>query len=86
MGYLHAKGIILRTLTSKSIYLECKVKISMVDDGAPLKRHDRPNMGCIRRGHLTYVSPELMQKARVVPPALSIENGFTKESDVFAFG
>lgn len=86
MGYLHAKGIVLKTLTSKNIYLECKVKITTLDDGAPLKRHDRMNTGCVRRGHLTYISPELMQTLRVEPPALIVDGTPTKESDLYAFG
>lgn len=86
MGYLHAKGIVLKTLNSKSVYLECKVKISVLDDGAPLKRYDTVGTGCIRRGHLTYIAPELMQTLRVVPPALTVGGTMTKETDVYAFG
>lgn len=76
----------LKTLTSKSIYLECKVKISMLDDGAPLKKHDVGGVGCVRRGHLTYLSPELMKTIRVDPPAVVVAAVMTKESDVYAFG
>lgn len=77
----------LKSLTSKSIYLECKVKISMVDSGAPLKQHDRLEKGCVRRGHLTYWSPELIRTLRVAPPALVVDvTKATKECDVFAFG
>jgi len=33
MGYLHAKGITAQILNSRNIYLEPKVKLSLLDQG-----------------------------------------------------
>lgn len=33
MGYLHAKGITAQVLNSRNIYLEPKVKLSLLDQG-----------------------------------------------------
>lgn len=41
MGYLHAKGIILRRLNTKNIFLEPKVKISIMDHGMSQQKCDR---------------------------------------------
>lgn len=34
MGYLHAKGITHKRLTSDNIFLESKVKICLIDQGS----------------------------------------------------
>lgn len=86
MGYLHAKGIILKNLCSKNVYLEAKVKISMVNYGTCRRYHDRPNYGSVPRGHLTYLAPELMSSMVVEPPNLVPYAPFTKETDVYAYG
>lgn len=63
------------------------MKISMVDSGAPLKQHERFEKGCVRRGHLTYWSPELIKTLRVEPPTLVVDvTKASKESDVYSFG
>lgn len=41
MGYLHAKGIVLRMLNTRNIFLEPKVKISAIDCGLPEKKYHR---------------------------------------------
>ena len=41
MGYLHARGIVIRNLSSKNVYLEPKVKLSIMDYGMAEKKHDR---------------------------------------------
>lgn len=41
MGYLHARGIVIRKLNSKNIFLDTKVKLCLMDYGMAEKRHDR---------------------------------------------
>ena len=41
MGYLHAKGIVLRKLNSRNVYLDHKVKLCLMDYGMADKRLDR---------------------------------------------
>ncbi|CDW57088.1 kinase suppressor of Ras (KSR) [Trichuris trichiura] len=86
MSYMHSRGIVLRHLTSKNIMLESKVKISTIDFGVPLVKCSRWNKGSVRRGNLTYVSPELMRCLHVDPPEVLLTGPFSKESDVYAFG
>ncbi|KFD48396.1 hypothetical protein M514_10748 [Trichuris suis] len=86
MSYMHSRGIVLRHLTSKNIMLESKVKISTIDFGVPLVKCSRWNKGSVRRGNLTYVSPELMRCLQVDPPEVLLTGPFSKESDVYAFG
>lgn len=92
MGYLHAKGIVLQCLTTRNIYLECKVKICTLDYGG-LKRRQRrssdsgtDNVVSLFPGQLTYIAPELMTTARVQPPCFALAGTCTKQSDVYAYG
>uniref|UniRef100_A0A914VPY8 Uncharacterized protein n=1 Tax=Plectus sambesii TaxID=2011161 RepID=A0A914VPY8_9BILA len=92
MGYLHAKGIVLQCLTTRNIYLECKVKICTLDYGG-LKRRQRrssdsggDHVVSLFPGQLTYIAPELMTALRVEPPCLAIDGTHTKQSDVYAYG
>ena len=41
MGYLHAKGIVVRKLNSRNIHLEPKVKLSLLDHGMAETTHFR---------------------------------------------
>lgn len=41
MGYLHAKGIVVRKLNSKNIHLEPKVKLSLLDHGMAQEKYRR---------------------------------------------
>jgi kinase suppressor of Ras 2 len=41
MGYLHAKGLVLKKLNSKNVYLEPKVKICLIDYGMVEAKYDR---------------------------------------------
>lgn len=100
MGYLHAKGITLKTLSSKSIYLECKVKISIADQDflfVPNTNdissqndatvHLPERVGSIAKGHLTYWSPELMQSVKICGQHLVVDHQLASNaSDVYAFG
>nr|XP_042898609.1 kinase suppressor of Ras 1 isoform X2 [Parasteatoda tepidariorum] len=86
MGYLHAKGIVHQKLNSKNIILECRVKLSIMDHGMSNKLLDRPDYGCISRGHLSYISPELMSSLQIEPPRIYTTKPYTQESDIFAFG
>ena len=48
MGYLHARGIVIRKLNSKNIFLDTKVKLCLMDYGMAEKRHDRYTFGLLR--------------------------------------
>ena len=41
MGYLHARGIVVRKLNSKNIFLEPKVKLSLMDYSMAESKHNR---------------------------------------------
>ncbi|GFV39505.1 kinase suppressor of Ras 2 [Trichonephila clavipes] len=46
----------------------------------------RCDYGCIPRGHLSYISPELMSSLQIDPPRIYTAKACTQESDLFAFG
>ncbi len=41
MGYLHAKGIVMRKLNTKNIYMEPKVKLCLMDYSMTETKYDR---------------------------------------------
>ncbi|KAL8606451.1 hypothetical protein ACOMHN_015540 [Nucella lapillus] len=86
MGYLHAKGIVLRKLNTANIFLCPRVKVSAIDFSLPEAKHNRKNYATIPRSHLTYVAPELLSTLRVVPPRLVATATPSVETDVFSFG
>ncbi|XP_070173695.1 uncharacterized protein [Littorina saxatilis] len=86
MGYLHAKGIVLRKLNTVNIFLCPRVKVSAIDFSLPEARHNRKDYACIPRGHLSYVAPELLSSLRVMPPRLVPTAAPSPETDVYAFG
>ncbi|GBN08001.1 Kinase suppressor of Ras 2 [Araneus ventricosus] len=86
MGYLHAKDIVHKKLNSKNIILECRVKVCIMDHGMADQQLDRCDYGCIPRGHLSYISPELMSSLQIDPPRIYTTKAYTQESDLFAFG
>ncbi|XP_077516180.1 uncharacterized protein LOC144126111 isoform X3 [Amblyomma americanum] len=86
MGYLHAKGIVHKTLTSKNVILESRVKLCLMDQGLAERARDLSDRGCLARGHLTYLAPELMRQLRVEPPNVFSDCEPSQESDLYAFG
>ncbi|XP_054706754.1 dual specificity protein kinase splB-like [Uloborus diversus] len=86
MGYLHAKDIVHKKLNSKNIILECRVKLCIMDHGMADKQLDRNDYGCIPRGHLSYISPELMSSLEIDPPGIYSTKPHTQSTDIFAFG
>ncbi|KAL5004261.1 hypothetical protein ScPMuIL_017717 [Solemya velum] len=86
MGYLHAKGIVMRKLNTRNVFMCPKVKLSVMDYGTAERRFDVNTCGCIPRGHLTYVAPEILRTMRVVPPRLIATAEYTQESDIYSFG
>lgn len=86
MGYLHAKGIVHKKLTSRNVVLESRVKVCLMDQGMAEQGRDLADRGCVTRGHLTYLSPELMRQLRIQPPLVHSDHEPTQESDVYAFG
>lgn len=86
MGYLHAKGIVVKNLNTRNIFLCPKARVSVMDYGIVEPQHDREGLACIPRGYLTYIAPEILRTIVVDPPVLYTTAEYTKESDVFAFG
>lgn len=86
MGYLHAKGIAHKKLKSKNIILESRVKLCIMDYGMENKDFDRNDYGCIPRGHLSYISPELISSLQIEPPKIFPTHPYTQQSDIYAFG
>ncbi|XP_046358859.1 serine/threonine-protein kinase B-raf-like [Haliotis rufescens] len=86
MGYLHAKGIVLRKLNTKNVFLAPKVKISAMDYGFAESKYDRINHSSIPRGHMTYVAPEILCTMVTLPPRFVTSSPYTNEADVYAFG
>ena len=41
LGYLHAKGLVMRKLNSRNLHLEPKVKLSLMDYGMTEAQYDR---------------------------------------------
>ena len=65
----------------------------MVDYSGPIKKDlndvslNLIQSGAICRGHLTYLSPELMATMHVDPPIFTLdEDRHSKHSDVYAYG
>ncbi|XP_014664712.1 PREDICTED: kinase suppressor of Ras 1-like isoform X2 [Priapulus caudatus] len=86
MSYLHSRGIVLKRLSSKNIYLEPKVKLCVVDCAMMEKTIERANYGSLPQGHITYFSPEIMCSLKVEPPHVTSSGPYTMASDVYAFG
>ncbi|KAK6188544.1 hypothetical protein SNE40_004701 [Patella caerulea] len=87
MGYLHAKGIVLRRLNTHNVFLCPRVKLSAMDWGIAESVHDRSNYAVIPHHQLTYVAPEILASACVKPPRLvTMATTYSKETDIFAFG
>lgn len=88
MGYLHAKGITAQVLNSRNIYLEPKVKLSLLDQGMAERNSVRPGEICIPRGSLTYFAPEIMRDFRIGCGDVALFDSYltTVYTDVFAFG
>ncbi|XP_041464006.1 spindle assembly checkpoint kinase-like [Lytechinus variegatus] len=86
MGYLHAKGIIVGHLSSRCVYLESKVKLSITRVDTSDVTCQRSNHACLPRGKLNYLAPELLGTARVIPPELITRTEQTHSTDVYAFG
>ncbi|KAM7285367.1 hypothetical protein ISCGN_032310 [Ixodes scapularis] len=86
MGYLHAKGIVHKNLTSKNVVLESRVKVCLMDQGLSERGRDLSDRGCVSQGHLTYLAPELMRRLRIEPPCVYPAGEPSQETDVYAFG
>lgn len=46
----------------------------------------RCDYGCIARGQLSYMSPELMSSLQIDPPNIYAAKPCTQASDIYAFG
>ncbi|XP_059081900.1 tyrosine-protein kinase receptor TYRO3-like [Tigriopus californicus] len=71
MGYLHAKNIIHGRISSRNVFLETKVQLSLLDYAV-----GQPNT--------VYSSPKVLTHPNTVEP--EVFNGSEKADDIFAFG
>ncbi|KAI1296774.1 Serine/threonine-protein kinase-transforming protein Rmil [Halotydeus destructor] len=86
ISYMHAKKMVHRRLNSNNIILENRIKVCLIDQGVPKYGDHLVEYGCLPRGQLTYLSPELVRSANLEPPYFYITERFTAESDAYAFG
>jgi kinase suppressor of Ras 2 len=88
LGYLHAKGIAARCLSSRNIYLDPKVKLSVLDHGmVDMTTHARVNCLSVPRGAMSYLAPEVLRTLRpTVYRTVSAVFSFSTQTDVYAFG
>lgn len=68
MSYLHSRGIIHGRLNSRNVFLEAKIKLSLLDhsmaESSPVGEHT----GCLAQGLLTYLPPEVSGVCVASPP------------------
>lgn len=86
MGYLHAKGIIHKDLTTKNIFLE-NLRVVITDFGlfSATKMQYNNNGLFIPKNWLCYLAPELMRSLKRSHEHKA-ELEFSRASDVYAFG
>ncbi|XP_045128726.1 kinase suppressor of Ras 2-like [Portunus trituberculatus] len=86
MSYLHSRGIIHGRLNSRNVFLEAKIKLSLLDhsmaESSPVGEHT----GYLAQGLLTYLPPEMMRTLQVVPPHVTVAASPTQQSDVYMYG
>lgn len=86
MGYLHAKGIIHKDLTTKNIFLEnCRVVITDFGLFSATKMQYDNNGFHVPSNWLCYLAPELIRGLKQTQNAHD-ELRLTKASDLYAFG
>lgn len=86
MGYLHAKGIVHRDLTTKNIFLE-NIRVIITDFGlfsAAKMQYNRKGFQ-IPSNWLCYLAPELIRGLKQTQSTHD-DLKCSKESDVYAFG
>lgn len=86
VGYLHAKGIVVRCLSTRNVFMCPKARVSVMDYGIADKNSERSQYACVPRGQLTYIAPEVLSSMRVVPPRLIATVDYSVHTDVYAFG
>lgn len=86
MGYLHAKEIVHKDLTTKNVFLEnCRVVITDFGLFSATKMEYNSNGLHIPNNWLCYLAPELIRGIKQTQTAHD-ELQFSKASDVYAFG
>lgn len=87
LGYLHAKSISARCLSSRNVYLEPKVKLSVLDHAIADTNCARAKSLNLPRGAMCYLAPEVLSTMRPIAyRTMSALYAFNAQTDVFAFG
>ncbi|XP_068207353.1 kinase suppressor of Ras 2-like [Palaemon carinicauda] len=86
MSYLHSRGIIHGRLNSRNVFLEAKIKLSLLDHSMAESGPTGKHTGCLAQGLLTYLPPEMMRTVQVSPPQVTVVAPPTQQSDVYMYG
>ncbi|XP_069946514.1 kinase suppressor of Ras 1-like [Cherax quadricarinatus] len=86
MSYLHSRGIIHGRLNSRNVFLEAKIKLSLLDHSMAESGPAGEHTGCLAQGLLSYLPPEMMRTLEVVPPHVTVKASPTQQSDVYMYG
>ncbi|XP_069980907.1 uncharacterized protein [Penaeus vannamei] len=86
MSYLHSRGIIHGRLNSRNVFLEAKIKLSLLDHSMAESSPAGEDTGCLAQGLLTYLPPEMMRTVVVAPPQVTVSAPPTQQSDVYMYG
>ncbi|XP_071537486.1 uncharacterized protein [Panulirus ornatus] len=86
MSYLHSRGIIHGRLNSRNVFLEAKIKLSLLDHSMAEACPTGEHTGCLAQGLLTYLPPEMMRTIQIVPPHVTVTASPTQQSDVYMYG
>ncbi|KAK7081011.1 hypothetical protein SK128_003782, partial [Halocaridina rubra] len=86
MSYLHSRGIIHGRLNSRNVFLEAKIKLSLLDHSMAESGPTGEHTGCLAQGLLTYLPPEMMRTVEISPPQVTVVAPATQQSDVYMYG
>ncbi|KAF2358885.1 Serine-threonine/tyrosine-protein kinase catalytic domain [Trinorchestia longiramus] len=85
MSYLHSRGIVHGHLNSRNVFLEAKIKLSILDHSM-VEDDIQSGAARIPRHLLNYLPPEMMRTIDVSTSLVRITVAATQSSDVYMFG
>ncbi|CAL4117386.1 unnamed protein product, partial [Meganyctiphanes norvegica] len=86
MSYLHSRNIVHGHLNSRNVFLESKIKLSLLDHSMVESGPQRQDSGCIAQGLLAYLAPEMLRSLEIYPPGINVKAEPTQETDVYMYG